>query len=162
MKLTQEQKTQIKAWIEAGESLSDVQKRIKEDFGLSMTYLDVRLLVMETGAEIKQKEEPKKETPPAPDNAAVPQEDAPPPGPFADAAGDTEAASVSVSVDTVVVPGAMVSGSVIFSDGSKARWFFDSYGRFGLEPDVVGYKPSSADMKAFQQILSRELQARGY
>lgn len=147
MQTTPEQNETIRQWIQAGESLSDVQKHIREAFGIAMTYLDVRLLVMELGATVKEKEKPKSEAPTA---AAAPLETPAPAG------------GLSVSVDAVVIPGTLISGAVIFPDGNKARWFFDEYQRFGLEPDLPGYKPSPEDFKAFQQQLSRELQNRGY
>jgi len=62
--LTQEQKEQIGKWVAGGMGLSDVQKKIKEDFGIAMLYMDVRLLVLEIGAQVKDKEEPKKIVPP--------------------------------------------------------------------------------------------------
>ena len=43
--LSQEQKNSIAQWVASGASISDVQKNIKEAFGLSMTYMDVRFLV---------------------------------------------------------------------------------------------------------------------
>lgn len=39
------QKQQVAAWVNEGLSLSDVQKRIAADLGVSMTYMDVRFLV---------------------------------------------------------------------------------------------------------------------
>ena len=172
MELTEQQRQAVKGWLGAGASLSDVQKRLKEEFGLNMTYMDVRLLVLEIGAEVKDKPEPK-----------PPKQAAPPPPPAA-AGGGAEAGAaagggggggggraggqegagtkVSIALDRIVVPGAMVSGSVTFSDGVGARWLIDQYGRFGLEPDKEGYRPSDADLRAFQMQLRAELQRHGY
>ena len=85
-----------------------------------------------------------------------------PPKPGADAAPAAPGA-VSVTVDTIqAIPGALVSGSVTFSDGNKARWFFDQMGRFAFEPELPGYQPSAEDSRAFQTQLQAELSQRGY
>ena len=47
MELTDSQKEAVAAWFAAGASLDEIQKRIKTEFGVHMTYLDVRLLVAE-------------------------------------------------------------------------------------------------------------------
>jgi hypothetical protein len=56
----------------------------------------------------------------------------------------------------------MFSGDVTFSDGVKARWMIDQIGRFGLDPEKPGYRPSDADLQAFQLQLRSELQRHGY
>ena len=177
MELTDQQRQTIKGWLAAGASLSDVQKNLKAEFGLTMAYIDVRLLVLEIGAEVQDKPEPKppKAEPPKP--VAAPQEDDPYADEFEDEAGappeggaDAGAplpegpagSQVTLSLDRLVVPGAMVSGDVTFSDGVKARWLIDQYGRFGLEPATPGYRPSPADLQAFQAQLRLELQRHGY
>lgn len=45
MTLTPEQKEALASWIAAGDNLSTVQKKLSEQFKLSMTYRDVRFLV---------------------------------------------------------------------------------------------------------------------
>ena len=45
MELTESQRNEVAAWFSAGASLDEIQKRIKAEFGIHMTYLDVRLLV---------------------------------------------------------------------------------------------------------------------
>ncbi|TAG32423.1 MAG: hypothetical protein EAZ36_02345 [Verrucomicrobia bacterium] len=45
MSLTSEQKATVSAWIAAGDNLSAVQKKLREQFQVSMTYMDVRFLV---------------------------------------------------------------------------------------------------------------------
>jgi hypothetical protein len=68
---------------------------------------------------------------------------------------------VSVAVDTVTRPGALVSGNVTFSDGQSAVWYLDQMGRLGLGPKQAGYKPSAADLQTFQQTLETELSKLG-
>ena len=69
---------------------------------------------------------------------------------------------MTLSLDRLVVPGAMVSGDVTFSDGVKARWLIDQMGRFGLDPETPGYRPTPADLQAFQAQLRSELKRHGY
>ena len=154
MNLTPEQIEQVRAWLADGASLGDVQNKIRAEFGLHPTFFDVRMLVMDIGAQVKDKETQveaddvtKAKLPPKAGEEAAPAA----PG------------SVSVSVDTIqAIPGALVSGSVVFSDGEKARWFFDQMGRFGFEPELPDYQPSAEDSRAFQTQLQAELSKRGY
>ena len=69
----------------------------------------------------------------------------------------------SVTVDNVVlIPGAMASGTVAFSDGVSGKWIVDQYGRPGFtEISKPGYRPSPADSKAFVRELTAALQQRG-
>ena len=61
--LTEEQKAEVAKWFAAGASLDEIQKRMKAEFGVHMTYLDVRLMV----AELPQ---PVETEPAAPDGPA--------------------------------------------------------------------------------------------
>ena len=47
MELTDTQKEAVASWFTSGASLDEIQKRIKSEFGIHMTYLDVRLMVAE-------------------------------------------------------------------------------------------------------------------
>jgi hypothetical protein len=172
--ISDEMRQANKEWLNAGDSLADVQRKLKEKFDLVMTYMDVRLLVIEIGAEVQDKPEPAPAKKPLPPKSA-PHANAEGMDEVADASDtlgvhdDPDAAAddalngtVSVAVDRVVLPGAMVSGSVVFSDGVKARWMIDRMGRFGLEPDVEGYQPSEMDLQEFQMELRSELARMGY
>lgn len=158
MSLTHEQTEAVRKWLEEGASLGDVQNRIRAEFGLHPTFFEVRMLVMELGAQVKDRvaqvdadDVTKAKLPPKPQDPGAPV-------PEASAAGE-----VSVAVDTIqAIPGALVSGSAVFSDGTKARWYFDQMGRFGFEPELPGYKPSAEDFRVFQQKLQQELSTRGY
>jgi hypothetical protein len=74
------------------------------------------------------------------------------------------ASKVSVSVDKVsLIPGALASGSVTFSDGVTGNWVVDQYGRPGFtKVSKDGYRPTPADAQAFMQQLSAALQKQGY
>ncbi len=45
-----------------------------------------------------------------------------------------------LGVDTVARPGAMVSGSVTFSDGQKGHWYLDQMGRLGVAPEITVFE----------------------
>jgi hypothetical protein len=53
MTLTPEQTQAIAAWVAAGDNISAVQKKLSEQFQLSMTYRDVRFLVDDLNLELK-------------------------------------------------------------------------------------------------------------
>ena len=72
------------------------------------------------------------------------------------------ASKVSVSVDQITRPGAIISGKVNFSDGQIADWYLDQTGRLGVVPKVAGYKPSAADVQEFQTALQQEIAKLGF
>ena len=45
MELSDAQKVAVTQWIQEGRSLADVQRSLREDFEISITYMDVRFLV---------------------------------------------------------------------------------------------------------------------
>lgn len=158
MQLSDEQKQQARGWVETGMKLSDFQKRLETEFGIRMTYMEVRLLVDDLKVMPKDPEPVRKpEAVPAEGTPAEPAAPAVPPPP----AEGSLAAGVKVSVDTVTRPGALASGSVTFSDGQKAQWYLDQMGRFGMVPAQKGYRPSQEDLQDFQMSLDRELQKLG-
>ena len=69
---------------------------------------------------------------------------------------------LSLDVDAITKPGAVVSGTVVFSDGIKASWFLDQSGRLGLDAGDPGYKPSEDDLQVFQEQLRGALEKRGF
>ncbi len=180
MSLTPEQKQTVASWVAGGDNLSAVQKKLSEHFKISLTYRDVRFLVDDLDLALKDAA-PKvdasdvtKTQPRAQAQTAASSADAPAPGPEgteedleelpedgldAPAGGD----NVSLSVDKVtLIPGALASGTVTFSDGVTGKWVVDQYGRPGFtEVSQPGYRPSAGDAQAFMQELSRTLQQRG-
>jgi hypothetical protein len=149
--LSEEQIGQIRGWAEEGDQLSDIQKRLQEDLGLSATYLDTRFLVLDLAIELKVEEEPEEEIVP-PEDVVMDGEDVP----AADAPAPV--GGLSVILDEVPRPGATVSGAITFSDGEKGVWMIDEMGRPGLETGTPGYQPCEEDMVAFEQELRRLLQ----
>ncbi len=53
MSLTPEQKQAVATWVTAGDNLSAVQKKLAEQFKLSLTYRDVRFLVDDLNLALK-------------------------------------------------------------------------------------------------------------
>ncbi len=141
-KLTPDQIDSLKQQAAAGATMSDLQRHLKEGLGFSLTYMDTRFLILDLGIELieEPKEEPKKE------------EEKPAPVPTG---------KVTTTMDTLTLPGAMVSGKVTFSDGETAIWMLDETGRPGLDPDTAGYRPSQEDIMEFQIQLRALIQKSG-
>jgi hypothetical protein len=139
--LSTEQVASLHQWAAEGASMYDLQRRVKEEFDISLTYMDTRFLVLDLGINLVEAmvEEPKIEEKPAP----------------------TPTGLVSVTMDTLALPGALVSGKVEFSDGETAIWMLDQSGRPGLDPDTAGYRPSQPDVMEFQKQLRTLLESSG-
>lgn len=56
MKLTDLQEEQVRGWVASGLGIGGVQTKLEKEFGISMTYMDVRFLIDDIGAEIKEPE----------------------------------------------------------------------------------------------------------
>ena len=140
-KLTPDQTAALKQWAADGATMSDLQHHLKEDFGFTLTYMDTRFLILDLGIELVEapKVEPKEEEKRVP----VPT------------------GAVTATMDTLTLPGAMVSGKVTFSDGETAIWVLDETGRPGLDPDTPGYRPTQEDILEFQTQLRALIQKSG-
>lgn len=191
MSLTPAQKKTVASWVEAGDNLSTIQKKLTDEFKLSMTYRDVRFLVDDLNLDIKDaapkvdtSDVTKAQPAPAPAPKAAPEKkgflekakeklglgDA---KPAEEDGGEAEegvedlpedtGGGVRVTIDAVtLIPSALASGSVVFSDGVTAKWIVDQYGRPGFtEVSQPGYRPTAADGQAFVRELSAALQQRG-
>src|SRR5258707_14935121 len=53
MSLSAEQKQTVASWVAAGDNLSAVQKKLADQFQISLTYRDVRFLVDDLNLELK-------------------------------------------------------------------------------------------------------------
>lgn len=161
MTLDDNQRKKVAQWIADGMKLSEIQNRLASDLGVRMTYMDVRLLVDDLKLVPKDVEPPATPvvpgpaTPPAAAPASIPETPAAPGAPGA-------AGKVSVSVDQLTRPGAVVSGKVTFTDGNTAEWYIDQTGRLGLAPQQAGYRPPAADLQQFQAALEMELSKLGF
>jgi hypothetical protein len=148
MQLTDEQKNAVALWVAEGATLADVQRRLKDELGVGLTYMDVRFLVDDLKLQLK--EQPKQSE--AVDRLAAAKQE-----------GDSErqgapSAGVRVTMDAVTRASALASGKVTFSDGETADWMLDQTGRLGLNPTKPGYRPTEADIMAFQSELQRVAQ----
>ena len=171
MNLDEAQRQQVAKWIEEGLKLSEIQNKLGSEFGLRMTYMEVRFLIDDLKLKPKDKEPPPapvlaKATSPAGAGAgpAAPgKQPAPLPEDEADLVDEPlpGGTNVSVSVDQVTRPGALVSGKVSFSDGQSADWYLDQMGRLGVVAKQQGYKPSQTDLMAFQAELQNQLARMG-
>ena len=167
MNLDEEQKRAVSGWIADGRSVSEIQDLLRSELAVAMTYMEVRFLVDDLGLQLKDAEpeaEPEPEPEPEPQNSESAGEPAGQASPPEDAGipGEEAEGSVSLTVDKITRPGAIVSGSATFSDGNKAEWMLDQMGRLGVVPEVEGYKPSAGDVAAFQASLQEELQKLGF
>lgn len=193
MTITPEQKQAVATWVAAGDNISSIQKKLAEEFKISLTYRDVRFLVDDLNLQLKD---------PAPSKGLGGMgAEQPSGGTAGNAAGqekkgflekakeklgltreeeddvvheDPDAGedpddlpstgNVKVEVDKLsLIPGALASGTVTFSDGVTGKWIVDQYGRPGFtEISKPGYRPNQDDAQAFMVELSRALQKRGF
>ncbi len=162
MKLSDIQIQAIRQWLEQGASISDVQKRLADEFNVSMTYMDVRFLLDDIDAQLQDAPEPEKKEPVAPEatmpaqettQADAPESPSPEQTPEATAENASPTGGVQVSVSPIQRPGTIAGGEVIFSDGEKAEWFVDQMGRLSLSAKTQGYSPSQNDIMEFQSKL---------
>jgi hypothetical protein len=165
--LTPEQKQSVKGWVAEGSGLSDIQKRLRESFGVSLTYMDVRLLVIEMGLIVKEKVKQVaaadknlgKGNPPRPQDAGLDDEEV---GEGEQGQPGAGLSRVTVSLHRIVKPGSLVSGDVTFGDGVSMGWSLDQFGRLALSGGKAGYKPSQQDLLEFQAQLRRVLEQKGF
>lgn len=168
MTLNDEQKQQVATWVGQGIGLAEIQRRLESEFGLRPTFMEVRFLVDDLDLELADPA-PAEPVKPAEAETTAPAEDLNVPQP-ADAELEEDGfgappggGSATVEIDAIQRPGALVSGSVTFSDGETMGWQLDQMGRLGLLPGVTeGYRPSEADIAAFQVELQNALQKQGF
>jgi len=154
MNLTEEQRQRVTAWIVQGAKLSEIQNRLLAEFGVKLTYMETRFLVDDLKLTPKDPEPPKTGPVAADAKKTIEEKKSPADAP--------KTGAVSVSVDQIARPGAVVSGKVTFSDGQKADWYLDQMGRLGVVPAQQGYKPAAADVQQFQAALQNELARMGF
>jgi hypothetical protein len=156
MNLDESQRQKVAAWIADGATISQIQTRLASELNLKLTYMEVRLLVDDLKLTPKDPEPPKVSAPVPEAAKPADAKNAPlPAGPPGAKGG------VSVTVDQLTRPGAIVSGKVTFSDGQAADWYLDQTGRLGVAPKQQGYKPSAPDVQQFQAALQNEIARMG-
>ncbi|MCC6234687.1 MAG: hypothetical protein IT580_18740 [Verrucomicrobiales bacterium] len=174
MKLDDIQTAKVREWIDQGLKVAEVQTRLSAEFGLTLTYMEARFLLDDL--RLRPKDPPPAPVAPptaltasGPNPAAAAASARPGAGPGPASSLKTVPAdesalggSVSVTVDQIARPGALVSGKVTFRDGHEAQWQLDQSGRLGVIPGKPGYKPSPADVAEFQAQLETVLMRLGY
>jgi hypothetical protein len=162
MNLDEAQRQRVTAWILEGAKLSEIQNRLLAEFGVKCTYMEVRFLVDDLKLIPKDPEPPKVVAPPVSPPPAGPAKLTVEKNPAPEETLPASGSNVSVSVDQLAKPGAIVSGNVTFSDGHAADWYLDQTGRLGVVPKQTGYKPSAADVQQFQTALQNEIAKLGF
>ena len=158
MELSDAQIAAVTKWILEGRSLADVQRSLREDLGISMTYMDVRFLVDDLDIEVAKKE------PEAPELSEVEAvEDVTAEPAEAELVEESANGAVTVDVDAIMRPGSLVSGTVVFSDGVSLGWQLSAAGQLGLIPgDDPEYRPRPEDLQSFQSQLEEVLRKKGF
>ena len=176
MDITDNQKATITEWVRQGKDLSAIQSRLKDELDITLTYVDTRFLLADLGLELSDETE---EEQPAPtgieDNPLEATEEAdqetaegvaednppteqdPPPVEQDSDSGST----VSVTVDSLTQPSAVISGRVTFSDGECATWLVDRMGQLRLDSETENYRPSAEDIATFQAELQKAASKEG-
>lgn len=142
MQLTADQTATLKAWIDQGLSLSEIQKKISQDWGLALRYMDLRLLIDDLALSF-----PEPQVGPEPSEEKAKKE-------------EPALGTVAVELDPITSPSCLASGTVQFSDGATCKWQLDGLGRLAVIPHQKGYKPPADDMPRFQEALQSKLQNR--
>jgi hypothetical protein len=165
MNLNDAQRQTVTQWVADGLKLSEIQNRLAAELGVRLTYMEARLLVDDLKLTLKDPDPPKPAEPSPAPVAPSPAAPVPAPAPLAAPAATPPplaGGNVSVTVDQITRPGALVSGKVTFSDGVTAEWYLDQTGRLGVVPKQPGYKPSAPDVQQFQMALEREMAKLGF
>src|SRR5262245_17959750 len=123
MSLDESQRKKVAEWIGQGLKLSEIQNRLDSELGLRLTYMEVRLLVDDLKLTPKDVERLKPGQSPLMETSAASSTPATGGKPAVGGApkpaeSSMGIAGVSVTVDQLACPGAVVSGKVTFSDGN--------------------------------------------
>lgn len=156
MCLTDSQKLTVSAWIAEGKSIADVQRLLRDECSLAMTYLDVRFLVDDLDIVLAEPESKDADADADAEDADAKVEE---PEIIEEGAGR----AVTIDVDAIICPGTLISGQVTFSDGVSLPWQLSGAGQIRLVRDNnEEYRPSSEDLQDFQIQLQDVLQKKGY
>ncbi len=163
MNLTEDHRQRVAAWIAQGAKLGEIQNRLASELDIKLTYMEARFLVDDLKLVPKDPEPPKVVEPPAAAKPALTTTPVPAEEDLQDITPlPAGGGKLSLTVDQITRPGAIVSGKVTFSDGQKADWYLDQTGRLGVVPKQQGYKPAAADVQDFQIALQAEMAKLGY
>jgi len=180
---TKERDEYIASQLNAGVSLSDVQTKLAQEYGVKMTYFELRMLAMGLAVDWEKQDKPKPAATPAPvvaapQEAAADDDDMVAADDFnANDAEDTEAeptdddedeepdddeaaadGETKIVLDETPHPGAALSGTAVFASGASGKWALSRNGRLGFEPDEGSKEPDENDWQLFQAELQKTLQ----
>ena len=180
---TKERDEYIASQLNAGVSLSDVQTKLAQEYGVKMTSFELRMLAMGLAVDWEKQDKPKPAATPAPvvaapQEAAAADDDMAAADDFnADDAEDTEAeptddddneepdddeaaaeGETKIVLDETPHPGAALSGTAVFASGASGKWALSRNGRLGFEPDEGSKEPDENDWQLFQAELQKTLQ----
>lgn len=153
--LTEEQIATIQSWADGGDGLSEIQSRLGSELDAKVTYLETRFLLEDIGVELKKEPEPEPETEEeagqdeSADSEALPE------------SGDGPGGELSLTIDKLQRPGAIISGKVTFDGSETASWWLDQMGQLGFEPENEAFSPTPEQMMAFQRELQAKIQQSG-
>ncbi len=136
----------IVAKLNEGCSLGDIQKQLEEEYDLSMTYMNLRILAAELeGVDWSRQPDTGFKSKPVSQDGLLGTD------------AEDHAGGTKVTVSKLARPGAAMSGSVQFASGAKAEWLLGSDGRIGLQPEPGSDKPTEKDLQEFQVELQKVL-----
>ena len=147
MNLDDSQRQKVVEWIAQGLKLSEIQNRLDSELGVRLTYMEVRFLVDDLKLTPKDVEKPKPvqsalAAPEAAANSSTQPASAAPAAGTVPPAEPAAPGGVSVSVDHLARPGAVVSGKVTFSDGNRAEWYLDQGRAIGTSRAATRLPPT--------------------
>lgn len=171
--INDQQKAIIQSWADEGDDLSRIQKKLNDELEIQVTYMEVRFLIGDLGIVMPSKEKPSEEVVEEESEEPVSEEPAPTgeqvneleanESPESPNAQEPAAAQISVKVtmSEVLPPDALAAGTVVFSDGMNANWSLNQMGQLSLDASDPAYRPSEADVAAFQKELQRLAKEKG-
>ena len=178
---TKERDEDIASQLNAGVSLSDVQTKLAQEYGVKMTYFELRMLAMGLAVDWEKQDKPKPAATPAPvvaapqeaaaddvadanDNFDAEAEDVEPEADDEEEAADDEEAAegeTKIVLDETPHPGAALSGTAVFASGASGKRALSRNGRLGFEPDEGSEEPDENDWQLFQAELQKTIQNIG-
>lgn len=155
--LTDDQIATIRNWADQGDELSDIQKKLADEMEVRITYLETRFLLEDLKIELKPIEEPKSEPEEGIAEKAIPE----PEESLTEEPSPADEEEVSVTIDQVLRPGALISGQAMFAGGKSMAWWLDQMGQLGVDPSDPDFRPSEAQLRTFQIKLQQTIQQSG-
>lgn len=155
--LSPEQISHIQAWADEGDGLPEIQKKLRDEFEMRVTYLETRFLLEDLKIELKPAPVAEPEAVPEETESAAEGEDEL----SSEDSADGGTASAKVTIDALLRPNAIISGKVDFGGGHVTSWWLDQMGRLGMDPIASGFRPSEAQALAFQDELRAVIQKSG-